>query len=445
MNPDQLNAEQKYDDQKKVDQKNDDNSPLAIVVKCWPRLSETFVAQELAALEAKGQQFQIWSLRHPANEKRHPLHEQVVAQVRYVPEYLHQEVWRVFRSWLTCRRLPGYAAAWKIFRADLRRDFTRNRIRRFGQACVMAKELPDSMRAIYAHFLHTPSSVARYAAIMRGIPWSYSAHAKDIWTAPDWELREKLDSKSYGAAFGVTCTAIGAKYLRSIADTLADSLADSSGSNKDRVELVYHGLDLSRFPSPPERIVDESELHLLSVGRLVEKKGYDRLIAALAQLPDTLHWKLTHIGGGELKGPLHEQANAAKLNDRINWLGECEQPEVINAMRDADIFILPSRIAENGDRDGLPNVLMEAASQKLPIIATAVSAIPEFLQHNVHALLSEDSAEALAASIMTLAESPQKRASFAEAAYHRLVEDFGMDAGIELLGKRLSALCESSN
>ena len=113
-------------------------------------------------------------------------------------------------------------------------------------------------------------------------------------------------------------------------------------------------------------------------------------------------------------------------------------------MREADIFILPSRIADNGDRDGLPNVLMEAASQKLPIIATAVSAIPEFLHHNVHALLSEDSPEALAASIQTLAEAPQKRAMFADAAYQRLVDDFGMDAGIELLQRRLSAICEQA-
>ena len=412
-----------------------DKLPLAIVVKCWPRLSETFVAQELAALEAKGQRFQIWSLRHPANEKRHPLHEQVVAPLRYLPEYLHQEVQRVARCWRVCRRLPGYAHAWRIFLADVRRDFTRNRVRRFGQACVLAAELPDSIQAIYAHFLHTPASVARYAAIIRGIPWSYSAHAKDIWTAPDWELTEKLDSGRFGASFGVTCTAIGARHLRSLCDS------------DDRIDLVYHGLDLTRFPSPPDR-VDRgagAELRLLSVGRLVEKKGYDRLIAALALLPDTIKWRLTHIGGGDLKAPLREQALAAQVADRIDWLGEREQPQVIQAMRDADIFILPSRIAADGDRDGLPNVLMEAASQKLPIIATSVSAIPEFLQHNVHAFLADDNPEALADAMLDFAQQPGKRASMAEAAYQRLVDDFGMDAGIQLLDRRLRDLCSETS
>ncbi len=408
---------------------------LAIVVKCWPRLSETFVAQELAALEAKGQQFQIWSLRHPANEKLHPLHEQVRAPVFYLPEYLHQEVGRVLRCWRACRRLSGYRDAWRIFMADVRRDLTRNRVRRFGQACVLAAELPDAMKAVYAHFLHTPSSVARYAAIMRGIPWSYSAHAKDIWTSPDWELVEKLDSGPGGASFGVTCTAIGAAHLRSLSNA------------EDRIDLVYHGLDLSRFPAPPERTSQSSDrgagaaLRLLSVGRLVEKKGYDRLIAALALLPDTTHWHFTHVGGGDLKTSLQSQAEAAQVADKIDWLGEREQPEVVEAMRNADVFILPSRIAADGDRDGLPNVLMEAASQKLPIIATSVSAIPEFLQHDVHALLSIDTPEALASAIVQLAEDQPKRASMAEAAYQRLVDDFGMDAGIKVLDQRLRKLC----
>ena len=182
-------------------------------------------------------------------------------------------------------------------------------------------------------------------------------------------------------------------------------------------------------------------MHLLSVGRLVEKKGYDRLIAALALLPESINWQVTHIGGGDLKQSLLLQAKTAGVADRINWLGEREQPEVIQAMRDADVFILPSRIAANGDRDGLPNVLMEAASQKLPIIATAVSAIPEFLKHNVHANLSADNAEALAAAMIEFAENPDVRSSMAEAAYQRLVDDFGMDAGIEVLGQRLRSIC----
>lgn len=404
--------------------------PLAVVVKGWPRLSETFIAQELAALEAAGQVFEIWSLRFPTDKKRHPLHDQIKARIRYLPEYLHDEPERVSRAFRAARKLPGFKAAWKIWRADYARDKTRNRVRRFGQACVLAVELPAETRGLYAHFMHTPASVTRYAAILRGLPWAFSAHAKDIWTSPEWEKREKLQATTYGAEFGATCTGFGAEHLREMADT------------PERVDLVYHGLDLGRFPAPPERTYTAGGMiRLLSVGRLVEKKGFDRLIDALALLPATLEWRWTHIGGGELDAVMRARAEAAGISERIDWLGSCNQPEVIAAMRASDIFVLPSRIAADGDRDGLPNVLMEAASQLLPIISTAVSAIPEFITDGVHGMLPDDAPESLAAAIAELAEDPAKRRDFAEAALARLRKDFGMAPGIAQLDARLKQLC----
>ncbi|WP_170440473.1 glycosyltransferase family 4 protein [Ruegeria arenilitoris] len=404
---------------------------LAVLVKGWPRLSETFIAQELVALQDAGHAFDIWSLRHPTDTKRHPLHDRFQGRVHYLPEYLYQEPQRVWAARRTAQALPGYAQAYRVWRQDLRRDPTHNRIRRFGQACVLAAELPGDTRALYAHFLHTPSSVARYAAIMRGLPWSFSAHAKDIWTSPEWEKREKLHADTFGAAFGATCTEIGARHLRDLADDPA------------RVDLIYHGLDLTRFPEPPVRklrSVDE-RFHMVSVGRLVEKKGFDRLIHALAILSPEIDWHWTHIGGGTLSDNLRGLAENLRLQDRIIWKGACDQPEVIAAMREADLFVLPSRIAADGDRDGLPNVLMEAASQKLPILSTPVSAIPEFIQTNVHGILSDDEPKALADAISTLAADPQKAAIMADAAYDRLLANFRMDPGIARLSRRLKALC----
>ncbi len=133
-----------------------DGPALAVVVKGWPRLSETFIAQELAALEAGGFAFDIWSLRHPTDRKTHPLHDRVTGRVRYLPEYLHDAPRRVLRGWHAARRLPGYAEARAMFLRDLKRDANRHRVRRFGQACVLAAELPEGARALYAHFLHSP-------------------------------------------------------------------------------------------------------------------------------------------------------------------------------------------------------------------------------------------------------------------------------------------------
>ncbi|TMV07589.1 glycosyltransferase family 4 protein [Ruegeria sediminis] len=404
---------------------------LAVLVKGWPRLSETFIAQELVALEEAGHRFDIWSLRHPTDTKRHPLHDRLRARVHYLPEYLYEEPGRVWRARAAAQRLPGYARAYEVWRADLRRDRTPNRIRRFGQACVLAAELPAETRALYAHFMHTPSSVARYTAIMRGLPWSFSAHAKDIWTSPEWEKREKLQAATHGAVFGATCTGIGARHLRELADDPA------------RIDLIYHGLDLSRFPLPPERAprAPQDPFHMLSVGRLVEKKGFDRLIEAFSRLPSGLDWRWTHIGGGGLRDRLQAQAEAAGVADRITWRGACDQPEVIAEMRQADLFVLPSRIASDGDRDGLPNVLMEAASQLLPILATPVSAIPEFVEHGRHGTLCDDAPDALARAIASIARDPGGAASMAQAARSRLVSEFRMAPGIARLSGRLHDLC----
>ncbi len=410
-----------------------DHPNLAVLVKGWPRLSETFIAQELVALEEAGQSFEIWSLRHPTDVKRHPLHDRLQAKVRYLPEYLYQEPDRVCAARAAAQALPGYGEAYRIWRADLARDPSRNRIRRFGQACVLAAEAPAEVLGFYAHFLHTPSSVARYAAIMRGLPWSFSAHAKDIWTSPEWELREKLSAAHFGANFGATCTGFGAKHLQDLAKGTP-------------IDLIYHGLDLARFPEPPSRSWRQAKepLKLMSVGRLVEKKGFDRLIAALALLPQDLDWHWTHIGGGGLNDLLQDMAEDAGVAQRITWRGACDQPEVIEAMRASDLFVLPSRIAKDGDRDGLPNVLMEAASQLLPILSTPVSAIPEFIDSGTHGLLSKDDPQALANAILSLARSPNIAQEMAEAALERLRRDFGMDPGIAQLVIRLDAMLQGS-
>ena len=243
-------------------------------------------------------------------------------------------------------------------------------VRRFGQALVLAAELPDDVEHLHAHFLHTPASVARYAALICGRPWSVSAHAKDIWTTPDWEKREKLDE----VRWAVTCTAAGHAHLTALA------------ARPQRVVLCYHGLDLERFSSPPSRRESrdgrnpDCPVVLLSVGRAVPKKGYDDLLAALALLPVDLAWRFVHIGGGALAAVLRKEAERLGLSERIEWRGPRAQPDVLAAYREADLFVLAAKIAEDGDRDGLPNVLMEAQSQRLACVATDVSGIPELIR-----------------------------------------------------------------
>ena len=179
---------------------------------------------------------------------------------------------------------------------------------------------------------------------------------------------------------------------------------------------------------------------MVSVGRLVEKKGFDRLLDALALLPADMSWHWTHIGGGSLDAEMRARAQSHGLSDRITWRGACDQPEVIAAMRAADLFVLPSRIAADGDRDGLPNVLMEAASQHLPILSTPVSAIPEFIDSGVHGILTEDDPSALADAMHRFASEPTLGPTLAKAAYERLTREFLMHPGIQHLKTRLDTM-----
>ena len=400
---------------------------FAFVLKGYPRLSETFIAQEIHALERAGLDIRIVSLRRPAGEGRHPVHHAIRAPVLYLPEYVHEEPARVARAWRRARRRPGYCAARRIWIADLRRDPTPNRARRFAQALVLAEELWPEVVHLHAHFLHTPGSVARYASLVLGLPWTCSAHARDIWTLPEWEKREKLAA----CRWLVTCTETNRRHL--------DALAPSPG----RVERVYHGLDLGRFaaagrsPSRRDGSLASDPVVILSVGRAVEKKGYEDLLDALAALPGGLHWCFDHVGAGPALARLKARAERLGIGPRVRWRGALTQEEVIARYRSADLFVLASRIAADGDRDGLPNVLMEAQSQGLACVATRVSAIPELIEHGATGLLCpERDPAALAASIERLIRAPDLREALGRAGRRNVAANFDMRGGIErLLGR----------
>lgn len=408
-------------------------SPIAVVVKGYPRLSETFISQEILALEEAGFDIEIWSLRHPTDGAVHMLNRQIRAKPVYLPEYLYQAPGRVLLGALGALARPGFLKLMGVFLRDLGRDFTANRGRRLGQALVMARELDPAIRHIHVHYLHTPASVVRYAALLTGRSFSFSAHAKDIWTTTDWEKREKIAASTWG----VTCTRAGVETLRELAPP----------GEPDRVGLVYHGLDLTRFPEPPQHrpARDGSDaatpVELVTVGRAVAKKGFDDLLEALARLPAGLHWRLTHIGTGELRVDLKAQAERLGLADRITWRGALAQDDVIAALRAADLFVLPCKEGEAGDRDGLPNVIMEAATQGLPIASTRFAGVPEFVRDEQEGLLvPPNEPAALAQALARLIGDPALRARLGGAARRRVCDAFSFEAGIVELAARFDAV-----
>ncbi|MGB5835898.1 MAG: glycosyltransferase family 4 protein [Albidovulum sp.] len=397
---------------------------IVVLLKGYPRLSETFIAQELLGLEKAGFNLVLISMRRPTDKKRHPVHDEISAPVHYLPEYLHEEPVRVLRALWQAWRRPGFKAALSAFFKDLRRDISRNRVRRFGQAAVLAAEWPQGGEWLHAHFIHTPASVAYYTSLLTGSEWSCSAHAKDIWISPDWELTEKLAAMRWA----VTCTQSGYEQLHRL------------GGTKGNVHLSYHGLDLARFgPSEIARSdADGSDagcpVKILSVGRAVEKKGFDILLQALHRVPSNLHWQLDHVGGGAEISTLKSLAKSLEIDDRITWHGALDQEEVLDLYRRSDIFALACRIAANGDRDGLPNVLVEASSQGLVSLSTNISGVPELLEDGRSGIVipSEDPA-AMAAALERVIRDPDLRRRLGQAAEIRVRKEFDFQASIDQL------------
>ncbi|MFT5115789.1 MAG: glycosyltransferase involved in cell wall biosynthesis [Parasphingorhabdus sp.] len=415
----------------KIDSMSKKKPVIAIILKGYPRLSETFIAQEIKALEDLGFNLRLISLRHPTDKSIHPIHREITAPVNYLPEYLYQEPLRVLKALFSALRLRGFGKSLATWLKDLRRDFTPNRVRRFGQAMVLARELPSDCKAIYAHFLHTPGSVARYAALMTAKPWSFSAHAKDIWTLQDWEKTEKLAD----CAFGVTCTQANFEHLRELAD------------KPEKVTRIYHGLDFKRFPEPTDREFSNSGNNpdqiftILSVGRAVAKKGYDTLLQALSQLSPDLNWKFVHIGGGTELSHLKSQAEQLGITEKIEWRGPQAQEQVLQSYISADLFVLASVVGEDGDRDGLPNVLMEAQSQKLCCLSTLISGIPELIKDGeTGRLVPPADPNALANALTELITDPNLRRNLAEQGLQRLRMKFSMQNEIGELAKLLEQI-----
>ncbi len=411
-------------------------SCVAYVLKGYPRISELFIASEIYRLERLGVPIRLYVLKPSDESTHHPVVDRIRAVPTYLPEMTSLSE-SSLRRWII-RNLPSFrrqllstlrhhpvglarataSAAAQSWRA---RTGWRPRtiyVKELLQAVALADELPTGgdVKHLHAHFAHGCTTVTWLTSIITGLPFSFTGHAKDIYRDslnPAGLLRRKLDA----ADFALTCTGANLDHLHHVAPE-----AD--------IELAYHGLNAdftALLASAPPPSPPTDTFRLVSVGRQVRKKGFDVVLHAVAELHER-GLALELVIAGE-EGPegnaLRRLATELGVESLVTWRGTVTQAELLAEYRHASAFVLACRVDADGDRDGIPNVLVEAMAAGVPVVSTAVSGIPELVDHGSNGqLVPPDDSHALADAIWRVAKDPQLAATLAAAGAATVATNF---------------------
>ncbi|MGL1932619.1 MAG: glycosyltransferase [Desulfotalea sp.] len=349
------------------------NKPvLGYILKGYPRISETFISNEILLLEKLGTKLHLFSMRHPREDFCHPSVKEIAAEVTYLPSDLIEEFPRLIESSRRFAKLrPQSFTKTLNYAGELFKEKGKTgTIKHFLQACYLAEIVLNkniNIAHLHGHFAHSPTSVTLFASMLLEIPFSFTAHAKDIYTSSKKSLQVKMER----AEFLATCTGYNKEYLGELQKEI-----------NCPIHKVYHGINLDIFNKTKQDGTVSSPYKILTVARLTEKKGLPTLFKALKILKEEgVDFIYTLIGDGDDRESIFSYLEELGLQENLNWLGVKTHTEVIGELAKADVFALSSQIAENGDRDGVPNVLVESLAMQVPTISTNVSAIPELIHH----------------------------------------------------------------
>ncbi len=381
----------------------------------FPSASEYFILQELLAMQQRKVRLRILALQRPqGNTFSIPGTATVMQEVTY---YKHGFI-RALQAHLYCltTHFGGYITA-------LRQCFARplpaiRMLAHFQKGVFYTYTLRhEPARHIHAHFASAPAAVAATIGTITNRSYSISAHAHDIYTADSL-----LEHKIKQARFVVTCTAANKKFL-------------AAKTDPNSLHHIYHGLAIQDWPFIVRNSPNPTgPIRILTVARLVEKKGILYLLQAIALLREQLDIHCTITGDGPLQKQLLQYVNQHGLQQQVTFTGAWPQDKVKALYQSHHLFVLPCLVADNGDRDGLPNVLPEALASGIPVIATPVSAIPELITHRETGLLvQEKNAAEIAAAIQTLVLDPELYAHLARNGRQKVIQQFSMDHGIDQL------------
>jgi glycosyltransferase involved in cell wall biosynthesis len=395
---------------------------VGLLVKTYPKISETFILEEILGFERHGLRLHIFSLRRPSDAMSHAATKAVRAPVSYLAPDGVRDVTRVLAAHVALIVMSPRRYL-KTLLFLLRREEPA-RARAFLQAGCLAHELSKAGIAhLHAHFASEPAGVAELVSKLAPISYSISAHAKDIYLSPPGSLRRKIR----GARFTVTCTEYNRVQLTGIAGPEATVLR------------MYHGVDLCRFRPEQGRDAQADRPLILSVGRLRAKKGFAVLIEACRLLRDAgIAMRCQIVGYGEEHDRLHSLISRHALDDTVQLSGKMTHDDLIELYRQTAVFALPCQVESDGDRDGIPNVLLEALAMEIAVVSTSVSGIPEVIQDGVNGvLIAPHDAKALADAIRRLLDSQALRKRLGLAGRQTVANRFCNDVNLETVRELL--------
>jgi colanic acid/amylovoran biosynthesis glycosyltransferase len=397
-----------------------------------PALSATFVYEEIYGLERRGFRLVPYSVHLPDNpaEGQGSLADRVTVLYggRPLIELLQGLAgWPLLgvRAVLGLRYLMMDMVEFGVFRFG-----SWKLVYQFLAGVRLARHMQkESCAHLHIHFAHVPTQIGMYASVLSGIPFTVTAHANDIF-----ERGVLLKTKAARARKFFTISEHNVRHLRAL------------GIPAAQLAIVRCGVSLASVASPVGRPVQGGVVHIGSLGRMVEKKGFDVLIEAVGQLKQRGHAVVLHIAGdGPLRDELLALVQTRKVAQEVLFEGSMPHSKVSAWMKGLDIFALACRQDSAGDMDGIPVVLMEAMSQALPVISTRLSGIPELVVHEQTGLLAEPgNATDLAEQLERLITSGLLREQLARRAFDFVKGEFSQELNLDRLQIHFSAPSKDS-
>ncbi len=395
---------------------------VAYVLLRFPRLTETFVAEEIRGVQMRGVDFAIYSLLPSQEPLVHPVSQQLLPWLTYAPGFFSWPLWAAQLYYLLKAPTKYFGLLATILKQPApHRSFLAKRVDVFLKGVWLARRLQRApVDLVHTHFAWLSAVAGVVVNELLGIPFTVTAHAYDIYS----ERNDLLGLACRRAQRILTISEVNRKAI----------LAAVPGLEPERVKVLHCGIDLDCFQLPPAR-TSSKPLRIISVGSLLPKKGHEFLIRACGELQaQHVDFQCVIAGSGHLERPLAALIHELGLDGKIALAGAKPQQWIRDSLAKSDLFVLASVTADGGDRDGIPVAIMEAMAMGVPVISTRLSGIPELVRDGETGLLApERDPQQLAAAIVRLASDEPLRQRLAKNARDLVSSEYNITKNTDVL------------